>query len=162
MQVSKHYGKRNTGQIIQVLFIPAYLWVIPYIIFELKGHYHLWGHGLNVTWVRVWLLVEIIFFFNWIIFSSCFVSYSYIFKLRSFSKNVEILALDDNVWNDTGTEDFLKFLKFEYFFLTYFMSLLGTQCIIGFSNMYYAHKFGDRPWNPVGWIMLLLVITKVN
>jgi len=115
-----------------------------------------------LTWVRVWLLIEIIFFFNWIFFSCIFVSYAYIFKLRSFSKSVEILAVDDDVWNDTGTEDFLKFLKFEYYFLTYLKAVLGTQIIIGFTNMYNVHLFGDRTFKPVGWIFILLILTKAN
>jgi len=80
----------------------------------------------NLNFVRVWLILEIVFYFNWILMSIFFIGYAYIFKIQSSSKDPVILSVDDNVWNDRDTCDFLKYLKFEYFFITYMFTMLLT------------------------------------
>jgi len=32
------------------------------------------------------------------------------------------MEMDDNVWNDRGTDDFLRYLKFEFFVMNYMLS----------------------------------------
>jgi len=50
-----------------------------------------------------------------------FTLYAYVFKIKSISKAADVMELDDNVWNDKDTDDFLRYLKFEYFMVTYFL-----------------------------------------
>lgn len=48
---------------------------------------------------------------------------------------------DDNVWNDKSSDDFLRYLKFEYFFFNFFLAKLLCEIQIGFTG---AGYFGDR------------------
>lgn len=50
-----------------------------------------------------------------------FASYAYIFKLKSICKSAKVMEMDDNVWNDKDTDDFLRYLKFEYFAVAYYL-----------------------------------------
>ena len=61
-----------------------------------------------------------------------FLLFAYVFKFKSVAKDDEIMKMDDNVWNDKNTDDFLRYLKFEYFVLNYMISFLFTDLIYGF------------------------------
>lgn len=47
---------------------------------------------------------------------------AYIGKFKSTVKSEAVLEMDDNVWNDRKTDDFLRYMKFEFFVMTYFLS----------------------------------------
>ena len=59
---------------------------------------------------------------------------AYIFKFKSVAKKEEVMKMDDNVWNDSCTDDFLRYLKFEFFMLNYMFSFAIMEFICGFSN----------------------------
>jgi hypothetical protein len=61
-----------------------------------------------------------------------FLFFAYIFKFKSVAKDEKIMQKDDNVWNDKNTDDFLRYLKFEFFVLNYMMSFLFTDLMYGF------------------------------
>ena len=58
------------------------------------------------------------------------------------------MTLDDNVWNDRDTDDFLRYLKFEYFMLCYFMSFAAMEALAQFGHLIdsfeYLQYFGKN------------------
>lgn len=118
--------------------------IILWTMFNLKQNMHEWSNTISTTDddfisldadnVRAWLLMEILFFFTWISTSILFVAYAYIFKISSMSKSEEIMKVDDNVWNDRSTDDFLRYIKYEYFLFNYVICKGCMQLLIGFST----------------------------
>lgn len=82
--------------------------------------------------MRSWLYLEVFLFFAWIWASIFFLAFAYCLKLKSIAKNKSVLESDDNVWNDKGTDDFLRYLKFEYFMFNYCWCKLFMECAVGY------------------------------
>jgi hypothetical protein len=84
-------------------------------------------------------------FFNWITTSVLFVGVAYIRKFKSISKDEAVMNMDDNVWNDKDTDDFLRYLKFEYFLYNYLLCKLCTELFIQFDlGAFDHHIFGQK------------------
>ena len=137
----------------------GYLFLIPYTIYLVKMDYLAWESDLN--YVRIWLLIEVVYFFFWLLGGIVFVVYAYCVKFKSISKNEALLEMDDNVWNDKNTDDFLRYLKFEYFLFSYILSILATEFFTGFTNLYNVHLLGAREFWPVRVIYILLMTNRV-
>jgi hypothetical protein len=73
----------------------------------------------NVNYIRAWIYVECTFFMSWIAGGMLFLLFAYAVKFKSVVKSDKILEMDDNVWNDHNTDDFLRYLKFEFFVLNF-------------------------------------------
>lgn len=65
----------------------------------------------NQSDVKIWIMMEIMFYFNWIISIGLFMGLSFWFNLKTISKDMEALSKDDNVYNDKKTYDILGILK---------------------------------------------------
>mmetsp|Transcript_12167 Transcript_12167/g.20510 ORF Transcript_12167/g.20510 Transcript_12167/m.20510 type:complete len:282 (-) Transcript_12167:980-1825(-) len=146
----------NLAQFIQCIVVPAgYFFIVPLDIYVVKRHYDSWDEDVN--YVRIWLLIEIVYFFFWILNGIIFVTYAYIVKFKSISKNEALLAMDDNVWNDKDTDDFLRYLKFEYFLVSFVGTFIATEIFTGFTNLYNLDNLGARDFNQVGIIYTILL-----
>ena len=82
--ISDHYlkknGHHNIAEIIDSSIIPwGYVYIIPFNVYITKKHYNEWFDDVN--YIRIWLLIEIIWFFSWIMMSILFAMYSYWLKL---------------------------------------------------------------------------------
>ena len=86
----------------------------------MKLNHHNWKGEVN--YVRAWLMIECTYFFSWIGCACFFMVIAYIGKFKSTVKSEAVLEMDDNVWNDRKTDDFLRYMKFEFFVMTYFLS----------------------------------------
>mmetsp|Transcript_11641 Transcript_11641/g.17665 ORF Transcript_11641/g.17665 Transcript_11641/m.17665 type:complete len:96 (-) Transcript_11641:540-827(-) len=86
--------------------------------------------------------------------------YAYCVKFKSISKNEALLEMDDNVWNDKDTDDFLHYLKFEYFLISYVLTYLFMEIVLGFSDAYSLGSLGPRDFEPIGLIFLLLIASR--
>ena len=149
----------NLAQFIQCCIVPAgYFFIMPYTIYTVKMHYAGWEHDLN--YVRIWLLIEVVYFFFWILGGVMFVIYAYIVKFKAISKNELVLQMDDNVWNDKDTDDFLRYLKQEYFLMSYIIAILATEFFTGFTDIYRMNVLGPRDFYPVGLIYTVLIINR--
>jgi len=73
-----------------------------------------------------------------------FLIMAYLFKFRSVAKREEVMKMDDNVWNDRDTDDFLRYLKFEYFMLAFMSTFAIMELICGFSNAEHVKIFGKN------------------
>jgi cytochrome b subunit of formate dehydrogenase len=107
-----------------------------YTTFVVKGHKDMWkeefAHDKESIQLRSWLILEVFLFFTWICASIFFLLFAYLFKLTSVAKNEAIQGKDDNVWNDRGSDDFLRYLKFEYFIFTFCWCKLFMEMSIGY------------------------------
>lgn len=161
----------NSSQILQGMVIPwFYMGAALYNIFEAKFSRKEWEHDFEISKkdpslkfateeVRGWLYIEVTLFFLWIFCSMGFTLYAYIFKVKSIVKSSVVMEMDDNVWNDKDTDDFLRYLKFEYFMVTYFAVKFAFQVILGFDVREDVNWFGKRDFNPVTVIFILLLAT---
>lgn len=132
---------------------------MPYNIYITKRNYDSWSQDVNE--VRIWLLIEILYFFFWIFSGVIFLMYAYLFKFEAISKNEVLLSLDDNVWNDKGTDDFLRYLKFEYFMVCYLISIIAVEVFTGYTDLYHISKLGQRDWEKTGIIYAILIGARV-
>ena len=78
---------------------------------------HTWEEDINN--VRVWLFIESAYIFKWIFSSVIFVTSAHIFKFKSSIISEDDLKLDDDVWNDKDSNDFLRYIKHDYFMFVY-------------------------------------------
>lgn len=92
--------------------------------------------------VRSWLYLEVMTFFSWIAMSMLFTLIAYIMKFKSISKSEKVMESDDNVWNDKDTDDFLRYLKFEYFLFNYILTKGVMEIFIGFIDSKDVIMFG--------------------
>jgi len=111
----------------------------------------------DVNYIRAWLFIECVFFFTWIFSGVLFLLAAFLFKFKSVAKSEEVMKLDDNVWNDRDTDDFLRYLKFEYFMLSYFMAFAGMEVVAGFGYFEYLNMFGTNNNNEMFLIFGLLL-----
>lgn len=103
-----------------------------YNMFICKRDFANWKDDMNE--VRAWLLIEIIYFLAWIIISILYVMIAYALKLKSIAKNEVMLMLDDDVWNDKDTDDFLRYLKYDYFVMVLPMTFFVMELTLGFTD----------------------------
>ena len=115
----------------------------------------------EITQVRAWLVIEVAFFFVWILSSILFLFMSYVFKFKSVAKSEAIQQMDLNVWNDSDTDDFMRYLKFEYFMLTYMIAFIGMEVLCGFSKDNFYKMFGKNTIEEVRTIFLLILMLRV-
>jgi hypothetical protein len=75
-------------------------------------------------------------------------------------KNEYLLDQDDNIWNDKDSDDFLRYLKYEYFLLAYIGSMFATEIFTGFSNLYNIDLLGERHMRTTGTIFIILMVLR--
>ena len=76
----------------------GYLMTLSYTTYYTRKSIEEWEYDVN--YVRIWLLIEAMFFFAWLCASVLFVTVAYVFSFRSTIMNDAVLQNDDNVWND--------------------------------------------------------------
>lgn len=105
-----------------------------YTFYKAKSDRHNWDN--DCTYIRIWLQIEVMFFIFWILSGICFLAYAFLSKFKSISKNEKLLLLDDNIWNDKSSDDFLRYLKLEYFLFSYITTFLFMEITIGFTDLW--------------------------
>lgn len=71
------------------------------------------------------------------------------------------MNMDDNVWNDKDTDDFLRYLKFEYFLYNYILCKLCTEIFIQFDlGAFDHHIFGEKNGKITGMIMWIQIFNS--
>ena len=68
---------------------------------------------------------------------------------------------DDDVWNDRNAEDFLRYMKYDYYIVTLNMSMLILEYIVGFSNFNGVERMGKRDLSSVQTIYFLLMFMSL-
>jgi hypothetical protein len=83
--------------------------------------------------------------------------------LKSVAKNDTIQGSDDNVWNDRGSDDFLRYLKFEYFMFNFCWCKLFMEISVGYLRVRFDHldQFGEVSFYPQVVIIMILNVHTV-
>ena len=68
---------------------------------------------------------------------------------------------DEDVWNDRNAEDFLRYMKYDYYIVTLNLSMLILEYTVGFSEFNGVEKMGQREFSKVGIIYFLLIFMSV-
>lgn len=139
----------------------GYSVLMPLVIYTIKGQIDVW-HSQKVTVARVWLLIEITFFFAWLKSIVIFMWILYWGRLKSMTHQEDELLEDENVWNDKNTDDILNFMKVECFLMCYQSCFIILEIIIGFTNMHGFQQFGAVEWMPNRVIFLTLISGRVS
>lgn len=155
----KRRGFYIIGQALQALWVTLSLFSGSFIIYIVKKNYGSWNFEMN--YVRAWLLIEVIYFFNWILSGIVFLIMSKIITLNPMSTDEDELANDTDVWNDRTTQDFMVHLKAEFFQFSLAFSILIQTMMIGFTNLYFMGIFGPKDWNPTLTFFTIMVIHRV-
>ena len=112
----------------------------------------------------MWFHWEILFYFNWLLSIFVYLQLTFWSKAGSFSKDVDELAEDDNIWNDKNTEDYVRWLKKEAFDLCIQLTLF--LCALNVAYIFYDKEkfewYGPVDFNPGGLIILFLVIHRLT
>ena len=109
----KRRGYYIFGQGLQAIWVSASLFMFSYVIYVVKMNYGSWNFEMN--YVRAWLLIEVIFFFNWILSGIIFLIMGKVITMNPMSMDEDERDNDNDVWNDRKTQDFMVHLKAEYF-----------------------------------------------
>lgn len=147
------------SQSIQAVGITVSIFVFLYVIFIVKLNFGAWATDIN--YVRAWLLVEIIFYFNWIETSIIFLMIAKLLKLKPISQDEQEIELDDNAWNNRQTQDFLCHLKREFFLVNYVLVLTFQTWVIGFRDMYFINLFGPRDFFPTMQLVYVIMAYRI-
>jgi hypothetical protein len=71
--------------------------------------------------------------------------------------NDAVLQNDDNVWNDRQTDDFLRYIKFDYYVLTLYISCFLMDLFAWYNHGKLISVLGVNSFNPSGIIMITLL-----
>lgn len=107
------------------------------------------------------ILLEIIFFFVWVLSGIIFLLFAYTSKMSTFMRNTYEIENDDNPWNNKDTEDFLRHLKREYFTMVYSIAYLAMEITCGFTDLWEIEAFGPRDLSVSGFILITAMIPRV-
>lgn len=151
----KRRGYYIFGQGMQAIWVTVSLFMFSYVIYVVKMNYGSWNFDMN--YVRAWLLIEVIYFFNWILSGIIFLIMGKVITLNPMSIDEDELENDNDVWNDRKTQDFMVHLKSEFFQFSYVCSLFIQTILIGFTNFYWIDIFGYRDWTPTLTLFLIMV-----
>lgn len=147
-----------TGQALQSLFITISMFIFSYVIYVVKMNFGTWNYEMN--FIRAWLLIEVMYFFNWIISGIVFLILSKLVKFHPIVSDEAETENDEDVWNDRQTQDFVVHLKTEFFHFCYMCSLFTQTCIIGFSEFYFIGIFGPRDFTPTKRIIAVITLHR--
>lgn len=141
-----HYGLKNLSMLVQALFCNLMgIFFHPYVIFIIKSSVHTWTdetEKAKVTYVRIWLLAETVYFFSWLFSIMVFMFGTYVFKFQPTAIDEELQLQDNNVWNDKNTMDALEFLELEVFTFCFILANLVVGVLIGFTPVADIDSFG--------------------
>ena len=129
----------------------------------IKINLHDWVNNVNI--VRCWLFIEANYVFLWIFSSMIFVVAAQVFKFKSSVMTDKDLHADMNVWNDRESDDFLRYIKFDFFVVNYTLTQFLNGLVYGYaagSQHLYIDELGARDFWPTGYCILIIVVVRLN
>lgn len=70
------------------------------------------------------------------------------------------LKLDDNVWNDRKSDDFLRYMKHDFFILVYMIAQFINNLVYGMSDVAMIKYMGPRDMSPTGVCTLIFLVMR--
>jgi hypothetical protein len=156
----KNKGYFLLKQGLQAFIMIGYFCVAWYVAYVAKKNLEMWTYDLNE--VRLMLFIEVTYIFTWIISSIIFTTSAQLFNFKSTVLTDAVLAGDDNVWNDRGTDDFLRYIKHDFFTVVYLIThcLLTALCLFSTSDDY--NKMGFRDSTAMRVSLAAIMFGRVN
>jgi hypothetical protein len=78
-----------------------------FIVYHVKTHEN--EYRQYKSDYRVWFHIEIYWFFSTIWACILYLMIAYTLKTNSLNKSEALLQLDDDIWNDKDTDDFVRY-----------------------------------------------------
>ena len=129
-------------QLLQYMLLSWYFVITWYLVYITKKNLHDWIEDINE--VRVWLYIESAYVFKWIVSSIIFVTAAQVFKFQSSLMSDDDLLVDDDVWNDRNSNDFLRYMKHDFFIFVYICTHLINDLNYGFNEYDVLVEAGPR------------------
>lgn len=148
----------NTAQVLANIMLMNYMFLMSYTAYETKLNMHFWD--VDVNYVRMWLYIETIFWIMWVLGSVIFMEFAFWFKIKSSIKNDEMLENDDNIWNDRKTDDFLRYIKFDYYVFTLNITCFLMNIYVMYTPFGTIPKMGLRSLWPTGTIIIITIVQR--
>lgn len=129
----------------------------------IKINLHDWKNNVNI--VRCWLFIEANYVFLWIFSSIIFVVAAQVFKFKSSVMTDKDLHADMNVWNDRESDDFLRYIKFDFFVVNYTLTQFLNSLVYGYAagpQHLLIDELGTRSFWPTGYCILIIVVVRLN
>ena len=123
---------------MRIIGLLVFLYIISEATYTCKLNFVEWTSDPNP--IRLWIYLESIFFFVWILSGVVFVGFAHVFTFRSTIKDDKCLESDNDVWNDRRIDDFLRYIKFDYFVATLYVSFLLMELFVAFARFLGADK----------------------
>ena len=135
----------NLKQFLQFGLLSWYFLITWYMVYITKKNIHTWEEDINE--VRVWLFIESSYVFRWIFSSMFFVTSAHVFKFQSSVMSDDDLLVDDDPWNDRNSNDFLRYMKHDFFTFVYICTHLFNNLYYAFNEYNLTHLMGPRDKN---------------
>jgi hypothetical protein len=90
-----------------------------------------------------------------------FVTAAQIFKFKSSVISEADLKLDDNVWNDRESDDFLRYIKHDFFIVVYILTQFFMNIVLGFSDVKMIKHMGQRDFQ-LKLCMVVFIVMRGN
>lgn len=134
---------------------------MPLVIVTVKEHYVHW-HKTEMIAARIWFVIEVEYFFNWLYSIIIFLQITYWVKL----KPIRPKDTERNLWNAKNTIDHLKFLKLEAYYACYMLSFAICAVNIGFvtgdeGDTDSRSMFGRVEFYPCQFLFVLILVARV-
>lgn len=142
---------------VSIIYIISYLFIISEAIYTCKLNQEDWSQ--QESEIPVWLYMESLYFFVWI-FSGCiYIFFAHQCKFRSSVKDDLCLDSDPDIWNSRRFDDFLRYNKFDYYVLNFYLSYFFMEMLVTFIN-FESFKRGSDSDTKVYVLLFLLMAQK--
>lgn len=131
-----------------------------YTVYVTKKNLHNWEEDVNP--VRVWLFIESAYLFKWIFSSMVFVTSAHVFKFQSSLMTEEEIKMDDDVWNDRNSCDFLRYMKHDFFMFVYLCTHFINNILYGFNDYPLLNAMGEREKSTTVTCLAILAWIRFN
>ena len=75
-------------------------------------------------------------------------------------KDEEGMKMDDNVWNDRDADDFLRYVKADYYVFNQILSIMLMEFVIGFTDFSEVNTMGPRDTWPILYMFGMVIASR--
>lgn len=155
----KKRGSHDMAQTLAALQLAFGQTTFFYNIYFCRNRIETWkGHWNEI---RIFLFLEVIWFFEWIFVGVLFLAFAYLFKLSPITKEESVQENDDNPWNDKFSDDFMRYEKAEMYNFSHTATKFFFDVQIAFYNYYDIGSIGPRDLYPTRTLFGILIVDRL-
>lgn len=91
-----------------------------------------------------------------------FVTSAHVFKFQSSLMTEEEIKMDDDVWNDRNSCDFLRYMKHDFFMFVYLCTHFINNILYGFNDYPLLNAMGERDKSTTVTCLAILAWIRFN